>query len=132
MSPVSVHDQEGVGEEDEETTHSVKCKVYKLNKADGGAGWADMGVGFLRVKRHKETGSRRILLRNSSSGKLVINFNIYAGMKPTANKQTVSFMGHDEQGNAAPFRLRIKSEPAAQELKDVLDREIDFVKGKSD
>lgn len=132
LSPVSVHDQEGEGEEDEETTHSVKCKVYKLSKADGGAGWTDMGIGVLRVKRHKDTGFRRVLLRNSSSGKLVINFNIYAGMKPSTNKQTVSFMGHDDQGNAVPFRLRIKSESAAQELKDVLDKEVDFVKGKSD
>jgi nucleoporin NUP2 len=53
-------------------------------------------------------------------------------MKPSTNKQTVSFMGHDDQGNAAPFRLRIKTESAAQELKDVLDREVEFVKGRSD
>jgi nucleoporin NUP2 len=89
LSPVSVHDREGEGEEDEDTTHSVKCKVYKLNKEEGGAGWSDMGIGerstclpsetaiefhqgILRVKQHKDTGSRRILLRNSSTGKLVI------------------------------------------------------------
>jgi nucleoporin NUP2 len=53
-------------------------------------------------------------------------------MKPSTSKQTVSFMGHDDQGVAIPFRLRVKTESAAQELKDVLDREIEFVKGKSD
>jgi len=132
LSPVSVHDQEGEGEEGEETRHSVKSKVYKLNKAEGGAGWTDMGTGILRVKKHNETDRRRLLLRNSSTGKLVINFNIHAGMKPSSNKQTVSFMGHDDHGSAIPFRLRVKTESAAQELKNVLDREIDFVKGKLD
>jgi len=132
LSPVSVHDQEGEGEEEEETIHNVKTKVYKMNKAEGVVEWTDMGIGFLRMKKHKETGSRRLLLRNSSTGKLVINFNLHTGMKPTSNKQTVSFMGHDDQGSAVPFRLRVKTESAAQELKDMLDREIEFVKGKSD
>jgi len=126
-----VHDQEGEGEEDEETTHNVKCKVYKLGKTDGAAAWADMGIGFLRVKKHKETGSRRLLLRNSSTGKLVINFNVHSGLKPSVNKQTVSFIGHDEKGTAVPFRLRVKTEEAAVQLKDVLDQEVEFAKGKS-
>jgi hypothetical protein len=37
------HDKEGEGEEDEETTHVVKAKVYKLAKVD--TKWTDMGVG---------------------------------------------------------------------------------------
>lgn len=45
LSPTSVHDQEGEGEEDEDTTHSVKAKVYKLTKLDGAATWSDMGIG---------------------------------------------------------------------------------------
>ena len=45
LSPVSVHDQEGEGEEDEETMHTVKTKVYKMNKAEGAVGWTDMGIG---------------------------------------------------------------------------------------
>lgn len=66
----SVHDQEGEGEEDEETTHSVKTKVYSLNKEEGT--WKELGVGLLKIKKHKETGARRLLLRNSSTGKITI------------------------------------------------------------
>ncbi|RPD56010.1 hypothetical protein L227DRAFT_579227 [Lentinus tigrinus ALCF2SS1-6] len=34
--------------------------------------WGDVGVGMLRLKKHKETGARRMLLRNSSTGKITI------------------------------------------------------------
>ena len=65
-----MHDQEGEGEEDEETAHSVKTKVYSLNKEEGA--WKELGLGVLKIKKHKETGAGRLLLRNSSTGKIVI------------------------------------------------------------
>lgn len=43
-------------------------------------------------------------------------------MKPSVTKQVVSLMGHDDKGNGVPYRLRVKTEQAAQELKDVLDK----------
>lgn len=136
-----MHDREGEGEEDEETIHSVKTKVYTLNKEE--AVWKDLGLGMLRVKKHKETGARRLLLRNSSSGKVTVvsqwrqlhfhthvehsrllqNFRLFAGMKASVTKQVISLMGHDDKGHGVPFRLRFKTELAAYELKDVLDRE---------
>ena len=68
-----MHDQEGEGEEHEETKHEIRSKVYKMTKdKEGKAQWGDMGVGMLRLKKHKETGSRRVLLRNSSTGKITI------------------------------------------------------------
>lgn len=51
-------------------------------------------------------------------------------MNPTVAKNVVSFMGHDE-GHAVPFRLRVKTGEQADELKNALDREIEFVKSKS-
>jgi nucleoporin NUP2 len=41
------HDEEGEGEEDEDTVHSVKLKAYRMRKADeqGGAGWVELGYG---------------------------------------------------------------------------------------
>jgi nucleoporin NUP2 len=68
----NVHEAEGEGEENEDTTHAIKSKVYKFVKEGAGAKWADMGVGILRLKKHKETGARRVLLRNSSTGKILI------------------------------------------------------------
>lgn len=100
-----------------------------VKKASGQSEWADVGIGMLRVKAHKETGQRRLLLRNSSTGKVTINFNVYKGMNPTVAKNVVSFMGHDE-GNSVPFKLRVKTNEQADDLKKALDREIEFVKAK--
>lgn len=136
-----MHDQEGEGEEDEEVIHSVKTKVYSLNKEE--SVWKDLGLGVLKLKKHKETEARRLLLRNSSTGKVIIvcqrhqihfhthversrllqNFRPYPGMKVSVTKQVVSLVGHDDKCNGVPLRLRVKTEQSAQELKDVLDKE---------
>lgn len=41
------HDEEGAGEENEETVHAVKLKAYRMRKASeqGGSGWAELGIG---------------------------------------------------------------------------------------
>jgi nucleoporin NUP2 len=41
------HDEEGVGEENEETVHAVKLKAYRMRRASeqGGSGWAELGMG---------------------------------------------------------------------------------------
>ncbi|KAI6134527.1 hypothetical protein EV401DRAFT_1225280 [Pisolithus croceorrhizus] len=39
-----VHDEEGEGEEDEETVHAVRCKVFKLTKTDDRSEWKDLGI----------------------------------------------------------------------------------------
>ncbi|KAF7793882.1 hypothetical protein EIP86_005004 [Pleurotus ostreatoroseus] len=143
----SVHDLAGEGEEDEDTAHEVRSKVYRLVRPDadagegsgeggsgsgnGGAMWRDLGVGLLKVKVHRESGARRVLLRNSSTGKVTLNFNIYKTMAPSVSKNTISFVGHEE-GEAVSYRLRVKTNDLAEELKKALDREIEFVKGKAE
>jgi nucleoporin NUP2 len=86
------HDEEGTGEENEETVHAVKVKAYRMKKADeeGGPGWAELGmgryslffccfklshfylIGVFRLKKDKSTSARRVLLRNSTNGKINI------------------------------------------------------------
>jgi nucleoporin NUP2 len=41
------HDEEGEGEEEEETIHGIKSKAYRMKKADekGGVGWVEIGYG---------------------------------------------------------------------------------------
>lgn len=42
----SVHDIEGEGEEDEETKHEVRTKVYRMmTKQDESQQWTDVGIG---------------------------------------------------------------------------------------
>lgn len=89
-----------------------------------------------------------MLLRNSSTGKINIvslllpfldfylptfsqNFKLYPGLQPTLAKKTVRFIGH-EDGVPQTYNVRTKTEDQARELKEALDREIAFVKAKSD
>ena len=45
MSP-GLHGGEGEGEEDEETTYTVKAKVFKFTTdREGSPTWSDMGIG---------------------------------------------------------------------------------------
>ncbi|KAM5530777.1 hypothetical protein V8D89_015552 [Ganoderma adspersum] len=126
----SAHDLEGEGEEGEETIHEIRSKVFKLTQdKEGKAQWGDLGVGMLRLKRHKETDARRVLLRNSGTGKITINFLVHGGMNPTVADKVVSFMGHAD-GASTPYRIRCKTADQAKELKAALDRELEFVKSK--
>ncbi|GLB37661.1 hypothetical protein LshimejAT787_0407120 [Lyophyllum shimeji] len=128
------HDEEGVGEEDEETAHAVKVKAYRLRKPEEkeGSMYLELGVGILRLKKHKETDARRVLLRNSSTGKVNINFNLYPGLKATQNKKALTFIGHDEAGASQTYTLRLGSEEQANLLKEAFEREVALVKSKSE
>ncbi|PSS38043.1 hypothetical protein PHLCEN_2v128 [Hermanssonia centrifuga] len=131
VTSTSIYDTEGPGEEDEETAHQIRSKVYKMSKnSDGKSEWNDLGVGVLRVKVHKEGGTRRLLLRNSSTGKVIINFNVYKDMSPSVSKNTVAFVGR-EGGAPASYRLRVKTAEHANDLKKAIDKEIEFVKAKA-
>ena len=54
---------------------------------------------------------------------------MHGGMNPSVQDKVVSFMGHND-GVSTPYRIRCKTADQAKELKDALDREIEFVKGK--
>ncbi|KAG2342478.1 hypothetical protein BDR05DRAFT_1060218 [Suillus weaverae] len=127
LLPTSHHDGEGEGEEDEVTTYTVKAKVYKLSKTSDKSEWKELGVGMFRLKKHKETGARRALMRNSATGRIIINFRLFASLTPALMKTMISFVGHDE-GAPASFRIRVKTPEQAQELKNALDREVAAVK----
>ncbi|KAG1809298.1 uncharacterized protein BJ212DRAFT_1484421 [Suillus subaureus] len=129
LLPTSNHDDEGEGEEDEETTYTVKAKVFKLSKTPDKSEWKDLGCMF-RLKKHKETGARRALMRNSATGRIIINFRLFVSLTPTLMKTMISFVGHDE-GAPASFRIRVKTPEQAQELKNALDREVAAVKESS-
>ncbi|KAG1746130.1 hypothetical protein EDB19DRAFT_379163 [Suillus lakei] len=127
LLPTSNHDGEGEGEEDEDTTYTVRAKVFKLSNAPDKSEWKELGVGMFRLKKHKETGARRALMRNSATGRIIINFRLFASLTPTLMRTMISFVGHDE-GAPVSFRIRVKTPEQAQELKNALDREVAAVK----
>ncbi|KAF7321771.1 RanBD1 domain-containing protein [Mycena kentingensis (nom. inval.)] len=122
----STMDAEGEGEEDEETVAAGRVKAYRMKK-DGEKSdvpWIDMGIGFVRLKKHKETSARRLLLRNSHSGKVQINFSLYSGFKPTVKAKALSFMGHDETGAAQMYNVRFKTELEAADFDAAIAAEV--------
>lgn len=52
-------------------------------------------------------------------------------MNASVADKVVSFIGHDE-GHSTPYRIRCKTAAQANELKAALNREIEFVKAKSE
>jgi nucleoporin NUP2 len=84
------YDVDGPGEEDEETIGgtSWRAKIWQLGKARGedgkekeGAGveWSDFGVSFVRLKKHKTTGAKRILARHTKTGHIVMVSDVESG-----------------------------------------------------
>ncbi|KAJ6500167.1 hypothetical protein C8R47DRAFT_284869 [Mycena vitilis] len=126
-------DAEGEGEEDEETVKTERLRAFRLKKAEepGDGGWLDIGVGFLRLKKHKETSARRLLLRNSNSGKIQINFALYPGLKVSQSKKSLTFVGHDLTGEPQTYSLRFRTEEVAKEFQAALDNEIAQIKASS-
>ncbi|KAF7361635.1 RanBD1 domain-containing protein [Mycena venus] len=121
-------DAEGEGEEDEETVQQAKAKAYRMRKPDEGeGGWLDIGTGFVRLKKHKETSARRLLLRNTA-GKIQINFALYSGLKASQSKKSLTLVGHDATGAAQTYSIRFRSEDAAREFQAAMDKEIAEIK----
>ncbi|TFK44340.1 hypothetical protein BDQ12DRAFT_672813 [Crucibulum laeve] len=132
LNVVNPHELEGKGEEDEDTVHAIKAKAYRLRTADekGGAGWLDLGVGILRLKKHKTQSARRMLLRNSSTGRILVNFALYPSLSLSVSGKGLIFIGFEDKVPKT-YRIAVGSEEKAMELKEVLAREIAFVKAKS-
>ncbi|KAJ7163553.1 hypothetical protein C8R43DRAFT_1062569 [Mycena crocata] len=123
-------DVEGEGEEDEDTVQSARIKAFRLQKKQDGSngGWAEIGIGFLRLKKHKETSARRLLLRASHTGKITINFALYSGLKVSQSKRSLTLVGHDAESEAQTYSLRFPDETQATEFNNALQKEIAQVK----
>ncbi|KAF8274476.1 hypothetical protein EI94DRAFT_1883795 [Lactarius quietus] len=129
-------DVEGEGEEDEETTYTVKAKVFKFaTDREGASSWSELGVGMLRLKKHKVTNARRVILRSSTTGKIIINFRIYGGLQPKRTAKSVAFTGHitspDAETQTVQYRLRVGTEAAAAETAEAIEREVRLVQAEA-
>jgi nucleoporin NUP2 len=51
-------------------------------------------------------------------------------MNPTTAKNVVSFMGH-EDGASLPYKIRVKTNDLAEQVKRVLQEEVEKAKAKS-
>lgn len=126
----SQHDGEGEGEEDEESLYEEKAKCHILSTTDKDGkstqSWKELGVGIARVKKNKTDGTRRLLMRNSASGRVILNFALYQGFKPTLQTQpkgTLRFIGHSD-GEKQTYMLKVAGEAKAKDLLALIDKEV--------
>ena len=129
--PSSQHDGKGEGEEDEESIYEEKAKCHILSTTDKDGkktqSWNDLGLGIARVKKNKNDGTRRLLMRNSASGRIILNFALYQGFKPTLQAQpkgTLRFIGHSD-GEKQTYMLKVGGEAKAKDLLALIEREVD-------
>lgn len=104
--------------------HAVKLKAYVMKDDKGGKSWVELGYGVLRIKKHKETEKRRVLLRSSSTGQILINFNFHSAFKPAQKGKNVTFLGHDAEGASKMYTLKLQTQDQATALAATFEREI--------
>ncbi|GAA5860279.1 hypothetical protein JCM1840_002845 [Sporobolomyces johnsonii] len=99
----------GVGEEGETAFYTARAKVWTLTGATAEGG----GIAVVSIKERDEDGKKklRLLGRTEVNGKIVINFSLYPDLAPVVEEDKfVRFMGFDDKGQPASYRLLIKKE----------------------
>ncbi|TQS35473.1 hypothetical protein Golomagni_04106 [Golovinomyces magnicellulatus] len=114
----------GPGEEDEEVVHEVRAKAQKFicKEADGSKKWEIKGIGPLRVLRHKNSGTSRLLLRGDPSGKVVLNKYIPGNVTYKSSGKNLKFLSASDTGKEIEtWILQVKTEEFAEKLASVLE-----------
>lgn len=111
----------GAGEEDESVQLEIRAKALLYGtKDDGAPGWNVKGLGVLKILKHKETGSSRILLRAEPRGNIVLNKSIlnreYEAVAKTVKLATASDTGKSLE----TWLLQVKNDDIAKQLAEAL------------
>ncbi len=126
----------GPGEEDELVVHEVRAKALKLVTSKEGSDsesntskdkkspWKTMGVGPVRVLKHKTTGAVRLLLRAEPRGHIALNKALLPNFnyKPEPGGKYVKLTTSSDTGaGLETWMLQVKTKEAAQVLAEVLE-----------
>ncbi|KAH9978598.1 hypothetical protein BGW80DRAFT_684924 [Lactifluus volemus] len=70
-----------------------------------------LSVCFVSRNTTRRPNARRVILRSSATGKIIINFRIYTGLLPKRTGKTVAFTGHitspGKDTQTVQYRLRV-------------------------
>ncbi|KAF8216736.1 hypothetical protein K438DRAFT_1797737 [Mycena galopus ATCC 62051] len=113
--PVLTEQEFLTGEEDEETVHQVRGKLFSL--VDGNQ-WKERGTGMLKLNvRRSDGGGARIVMRKEAVYTVLLNVTLFHGMR-CALAQDARYIRLSvlEGGVATHYNLRVASAKAAQEL----------------
>ncbi|KAH7914579.1 hypothetical protein BJ138DRAFT_1123349 [Hygrophoropsis aurantiaca] len=111
------------GEEDEETIHQVRGKLYALCLQNQ---WKERGTGLLKINvRRSDGGGARLVMRKDAVFTVLLNVTLFSGMK--------AFLAQDpryirfsviENGGTVHYNLRVSNTKIAQELLDEINANI--------
>ena len=131
----------GPGEEDESVVHEVRAKAVKLvtnaeseeeeqekngkDKKDNKSPWKIMGVGPMRILKHKTTGAVRMLLRAEPRGHVALNKavlpNFNYKVEPAGGKYVKLTTATDDGKGLETWMLQVKTPAAAKALAEALE-----------
>ena len=122
------------GEEDEEETFKVRCKLFVFVAEDVYGGekrsnfWKERGTGDVKVLKHKTTGKNRLLMRQEKTLKIAANHQIMAEttMKPNVGSDRSwvfeAFDFAEEELKHDTFAIRFKNAENANLFKDAYEK----------
>lgn len=119
-------------EADEENLHEIRAKVLKFvpqDKTDGEettkakSPWSTQGVGPLRLLKHKETNTVRLLLRAEPRGSVAMNRSLLPNLTYKADDKYVKLMTSNEKGDGMEtWMIQVKTKDLAKELAEALEK----------
>lgn len=118
-------------ETDEDIVHEVRAKVLKFVPAgeasDGEekkskSPWATMGVGSLRLLKHKESNAVRLLLRAEPRGNVAMNRSVLPDLSYKADEKYVKMTTSNEKGDGLEtWMIQVKTKDLAKALAEALE-----------
>ncbi|KAF7356426.1 Brefeldin A resistance protein [Mycena venus] len=120
--PVLTEQEFMTGEEDEETLHQVRGKLFSLDVAQ----WKERGTGTLKLNvRRSDGGGARLVMRKEAVYTVLLNVTLFHGMRCTlAQDPRYIRLSVLEGGVATHYNLRVASAKAAQELLNEINANI--------
>lgn len=111
------------GEEEEETIHQVRGKLYVLCPQNQ---WKERGTGQLRLNvRREDGGGARLVMRKEAVYTVILNVTLFPGMKCfiAQDPRYLRFSAIDG-GTTIHYNLRVSNAKIAQELLEEIDANI--------
>ena len=110
----------GPGEEDEDIVFEARAKAQSYDF--GQKIWVSKGLGILRVLKHRETSKTRMLMRQESIGKIILNAALLSAMKyEYASPKSVKMAVASDNGKLVTWFIRVGQDDDAHKLASVLE-----------
>ncbi|KAH8359327.1 hypothetical protein KR093_005821 [Drosophila rubida] len=114
------------GEEDEEVLHFQRAKLYRLAEKSE---WKERGLGVVKILRHKQTKSLRVVMRREQVLKICLNHVLNASVvyKPKDEKSLLFAVFDFSEGESVleRFALRFKGPELVRAFLDAVKSALD-------